>query len=287
MTPLLLKLAVSMGETLEGHDLSKGAYARLGLGGGVFTRVNLSEADLRGADLREAVFDQCDLRGMLATGAQMRRAVFNRCLLDHADLRRCDLHGAVFAECDLVHVQLSDAMLAMATVSKCKLDHAVLRAVCLDSALLSQSSLLDVCLDDTSWQYTTTSECDLTQLSWVGARMLRNNFFRTSLKNKSFDGLQLEGCQFSFADLAGADKGKQNHIMRMRDVEAQGGLGQLSGQFRLTERVVGKCDLARSYFQICAQQLPQDAAAGDVGSALGGETKAKCARQFVPGKTSA
>ena len=92
MSPGLLAIAVSVGEPLQGLDLSKGRYAGLPLGGGVFSQVHLGEADLRGADLRETVFDACDLRGTIASGANLRKAVFNRCKLDHADLREANLH---------------------------------------------------------------------------------------------------------------------------------------------------------------------------------------------------
>ena len=40
MTPQLLAIAVGVGETLEGLDLRKGQFAKLPLGGGVFSRVN-------------------------------------------------------------------------------------------------------------------------------------------------------------------------------------------------------------------------------------------------------
>jgi uncharacterized protein YjbI with pentapeptide repeats len=205
MTPTLLALAVRVGETLEGLDLGKGHFAKLALGGGVFSRVRFAEADLREADLREAVFDQCDLRGAIASGANLRRAVFNRCLLDHADLRQANLHGAVFTECDLQHAQFAQAALTMATLSKCRLAHANLRGAQLGSAVFTQSVLLDVCADDTDWPYTTVNECDLSHLTWAGARMQRNVFFKTSLKGMSFAGLALDGCQFSSADLSGAD----------------------------------------------------------------------------------
>lgn len=48
---------------------------------------DLSEADLRGADLREVVFERCRLRGMVLRDAR----------LGAADLRSCDL-GEVTAD---------------------------------------------------------------------------------------------------------------------------------------------------------------------------------------------
>lgn len=75
MSPELLSAAVTMGETLVGLNLSKGQFSRIFLGGGVFSKVDFSEADFRGADLRETVFDQCNLQGALFGG----RAAASRC----------------------------------------------------------------------------------------------------------------------------------------------------------------------------------------------------------------
>ena len=39
-----LSLAVSMGETIDGLDLRKGQFAKIFIGGGVFTQAQLDEA---------------------------------------------------------------------------------------------------------------------------------------------------------------------------------------------------------------------------------------------------
>ena len=91
MTPELLALAAGLGEALHGQDLQRGAYARVSAGGGVFSSCRLAQVDFREADLRETLFDHCDLTGALLGGAQLRHAVFHRCILDHADLRQAQL----------------------------------------------------------------------------------------------------------------------------------------------------------------------------------------------------
>ena len=51
MSPELLSAAVTLGETLVGLNLSKGQFSKIFLGGGVFSRIDFSQTDFRGADL--------------------------------------------------------------------------------------------------------------------------------------------------------------------------------------------------------------------------------------------
>ncbi len=98
---------------------------------------SLRDADLRGADLSDAVLSDADLRGAdlsdavlsdaVLRGADLRGAVLSGADLSDADLRDADLRDAVLSDADLRGADLSDAVLSDAVLSDADLRGADLR----------------------------------------------------------------------------------------------------------------------------------------------------------------
>jgi uncharacterized protein YjbI with pentapeptide repeats len=96
----------------------------------------LTEADMRGATLRRACFNQADLTGaklgpLVDVGqhhtdfpANCERAKFVGTTLIGANLRRANLVGADFSRADLTGAQLQEAKLDGCTFTGAKLDGA-------------------------------------------------------------------------------------------------------------------------------------------------------------------
>jgi hypothetical protein len=85
-------------------------------------RANFTRADLRGANLIDAVLAGADLRGANFTnadlcGADLTDAVFIGTVLANADLRGADLTGANFTNAVLTGVDLTDAVLTDADLT--------------------------------------------------------------------------------------------------------------------------------------------------------------------------
>ena len=100
-----------------------GTWLRGEVGG---TRAHLRGADLRGADLTDAVLRDADLRGADLTDA----------VLMGADLTRAHLRGAVLRGADLTDAHLTDAVLMGADLTRAHLRGAVLRDAHLRGAVL-------------------------------------------------------------------------------------------------------------------------------------------------------
>ncbi len=63
------------------------------------TGARLAQADLEGAELHQAIFDEADLTGaslrsVLAPGIRLARSVLDHAILDDAELPGADLSGA-------------------------------------------------------------------------------------------------------------------------------------------------------------------------------------------------
>ena len=102
---------------LSGADLSDADLRRADLSGADLSDADLRRADLRranlsGADLSDADLRRADLSGADLSDADLRRADLRRANLSDADLRRADLRRANLSDADLRRANLSDADLS-------------------------------------------------------------------------------------------------------------------------------------------------------------------------------
>ncbi|MGW7750477.1 pentapeptide repeat-containing protein [Streptomyces violaceusniger] len=148
-------------------------------------RINLSHADLRGAQMANARLSGADL-----SGAQLQRAN-----LDGAQLEKADLSDAHLQEARLDNAQLREASLNGARLSGAQLFVAQLQGAELDNAQMRGSYLSGARLDGASLLH---------------ARLEGADLHDTQLTRAYLDGAQLNGADLGNANLDGASLSDTN-----------------------------------------------------------------------------
>lgn len=143
-------------------------------------RPDLSEADLRGADLTEA-----DLHWTNLSGADLRRADLHR-----ADLRVADLHRVDLCETNLREANLIGDKLNWVNLRKADLSGARLAAADLSSADLFQANL---------------SGANLGKANLRKARLSWANLFQAGLRKANLSEAKLHWANLAWADLSSAN----------------------------------------------------------------------------------
>jgi len=144
------------------------------------TVVNLSHADLDGADLSRTDLSGINLNGTDLSGAHLTRA----------DLSGASLYAANLSGADLSNAQLSDAQLTDATLGRADLDNAHLNSAALTDAFLGNASLNGAFLTGTRLN---------------GAILTGSRLHSASLSGAQLNGAKVYGTQLSGADISDAD----------------------------------------------------------------------------------
>ena len=145
--------------------------------------VDLSDADLSGANLMNAKLSGADLSSADLSGANLM----------NAKLSGADLSGANLSGANLMNAKLSDADLSGAYLSGANLRSANLIGAYLSGADLSNTNL---------------SRADLSGANLSGANLSRANLFHANLFGADLSGANLSGANLSGADLIRADLSK-------------------------------------------------------------------------------
>lgn len=156
-------------------------------GGGHGQRANLSEAMLRGANLRQA-----DLRQAVFRGADLRQADLFQANLSGADLRVASLR-----EVSLSNADLSDANLTGADLTGAYLYHVDLRRADLGGASLLGAELLLANLAEAN-----LAEADLTQTDLIVVNLAGADLTDANLTWANFNDVDLDRADFSRARMA-------------------------------------------------------------------------------------
>ncbi|WP_326615308.1 pentapeptide repeat-containing protein (plasmid) [Streptomyces scopuliridis] len=149
------------------------------------TRVELSESDLRGAELDGLSFEGGEVSRSLLRGADLRRSVLREAELDDTDLR-----GA----------RLEHADLTAARLRRADLRGAEMKGAAFDDCLLSSARLEDTWASSVSFR-----GADLFSARLDGARLDGADLRNATLINVSLGRADLTGADLSGADLYGAD----------------------------------------------------------------------------------
>ena len=198
-------------------------------------RLDLSEVDLRGAELgRVNLFGanlyQTDLRGTKLNGADLRGAYLREADLDGANLCRADLRwtdlekanlnkadlgGAELGEAYLHEAHLFEADFSEANLSGADLGRAYLDEAKLIGANLEETNLEEAFLGGTNLSGANLAEAKLFGTSFIGANLEGVNlggmnlvgvyFGEANLREVNFEGADLEGANFDRANLGGAN----------------------------------------------------------------------------------
>lgn len=162
--------------------------------------IQLSEADLKGANLQRAKLREADLRSanlqeVNLLRATLRDAVLRKANLRGANLQKADLRGVKLRKANLLQADLRGANLQRANLARAYLLQADLRGVRLQGAFLDEAHLREVDLQGASLQDAYLREVDLQGADLKGA----------DLKGVKLQGADLKGADLKGADLKGAD----------------------------------------------------------------------------------
>ena len=183
------------------------SFARADLGGKAIPGVNLSGADLRGANFKKAVLDsanfqEADLRAASFWGANLGKANFRKARLNQADLSWAELQYADFREADCKGA----AMLAA------KLNHADLRGTHLHYSFLSGALFNEANLEGATVFYS-----DLRRSSFRGAIL-----FNTDIRDSYFHETVLTNTDLRGAKFNRVRVEEENWLDKLSTVNAQG-----------------------------------------------------------------
>jgi uncharacterized protein YjbI with pentapeptide repeats len=159
------------------------AEARLLRRKGASGIVRIDSADLRGADLRDAILIRADLNRVNLTGADLSEAYLLRVHLRQTNLSRANLSEAYLSEGDLRLANLSRADLSRADLTATELGHADLSSANLSRADLSSADLSRADL----------RRANLSKANLSGANLLRAKLSGANLSGAS--GIDMTGSQ--------------------------------------------------------------------------------------------
>jgi uncharacterized protein YjbI with pentapeptide repeats len=160
--------------------------------------VNLKEANLVRVDLREAHLSKANLSGADLDEADLSRSVLG-VDLSKENFRGTDLVGVNLRKANLNQADLRGVQLSMANLSGANLRWANLSASNLNMANLSRVDLSDAHLMAADLDRTNLSEATLSRVHFIGADLSRADLRGTILGRTDFSGANL-----GEADLSGA-----------------------------------------------------------------------------------
>jgi uncharacterized protein YjbI with pentapeptide repeats len=173
---------------LRGADLL-GAH----LDGASFDKAHLEGAHFRDAHLEGAWFGRAHLQRAWFIGAHLTGAPFPRAHLDEADLSEAHLDGANFSVAHLDGANFKEAHLDGANFDGAHLDGALFPGAHMYGASFSEAHL------DGAWYF----QAYLSGAKFLGAHLDRASFYGAYLAGATFDGADLDGTNFCKAvDLA-------------------------------------------------------------------------------------
>jgi uncharacterized protein YjbI with pentapeptide repeats len=165
-----------------------------------FSFVDLTDANLSGANLRGFDFIQTFFSGANLSKSELSHANFSQADLHGTDLSGANLSSANFTEAILEGADLSGANLNSANLSKARLNGANLSEARLDGANLSEARL-----GETSYITSDRREGKISGANLSGANLSGANFSRASLSGAYLSKFNLSGLDFSGAYLNGAN----------------------------------------------------------------------------------
>jgi uncharacterized protein YjbI with pentapeptide repeats len=205
----LLKTFKAMGVaevTAKQKDLLRSLDGHLQ--GADFSNLKVVGLDLRGLDLREAVFDGSEMKGWWfqpygsGQGAQLQGASFRKAVLDDVDMSQTNLENADFTGAQIVGtgylqtaVDFEDAILRGANLSKIK--------------LVGDQSARSAYMHGVDAEGALFKEAHLPQLDANGGNFRSADFTKANLKSVSFNQADIRDAIFVEADLTGIEISKQ------------------------------------------------------------------------------
>jgi len=186
-------------------DLSDADLRRADLAGADFSRASLPRANLTGADLTGANFFDADLSGADLTGANLSDADLTEADLTGANLASANLVGAVFYGAHLFRANLYGAHLSGADFSGADLREAKFPGAHLAGVNFSRANLADAVFYGADLTGADLSDADLPRINLYDADLRGANLARSDLSDADLSDADLSRADLSDADLFGAD----------------------------------------------------------------------------------
>lgn len=163
-------------------------------------KIELSEANLKGALLCDAILSDANLSGAILREANLREAI-----LKNADLSNADLRDAKIFAADLRGANLCGADLNRANLSYSYLERAHLNAAYLSDADLTNAHLQRAILTGADLTHTVLTYANFRETNLKGANLSRAHFKGTDLSGADLSGANFEGAVINGTNFANID----------------------------------------------------------------------------------
>ena len=145
------------------------------------TYSRLHKADLREANLSDAIFDQVNLRKTIWCDTWLSNCIFNSCNFDHAHIYPSSTRGTSFVDCDLrrsmVGGNFEGCTFDRAALDRCRLTGAKLRTTRFLRCSLKETDFARLDLQDAVFE-----ECDLQGANFTSANLQQATFRRCNMQ---------------------------------------------------------------------------------------------------------
>ncbi|MBE9127259.1 MULTISPECIES: pentapeptide repeat-containing protein [unclassified Coleofasciculus] len=157
-------------------------------------KLDLSNTDIRGANLREGKLQ----------GVNLRKANLQGVNFDHANLQGAILKKANLKEASFYNTNLQGADLTKANLQEANFMEANLQGAILSNATMQKAKLWGTKLQGASLTIANLEEADLYQADLKGANLQGANFMGAKLQEVNFAESNLQGTKLQGADLTNA-----------------------------------------------------------------------------------
>lgn len=184
--------------------------------------IDLREANLRKANLGEALIYGVDLSSADFTGANLQHANFSESNLSSARFTGADLHSAHFFKANLSGARLAGAMLMKSDFTRAILNSANLKHSHLYFADFNKANLIDADFTGARLDEANFSEANLTRSNFSEASLLEVNFTKANLTDAKLIGADLTHSNKMLADISGANiSGSKVYGVNVWDIKGE------------------------------------------------------------------
>jgi len=169
------------------------------------SNLDLKNADLSGADLSRANLRQTNLSGANLTNANLNDSFCESANLTDANLSGASLHNANLSKAKLSGANLSNADLTDSELANANLTDANLKGTTLVQAHMPDVDLTGVKLQESNWSGALLRSAKLKKAIWVGADLSGANLEGSDLSQMDLSGFNFKKCDLRRADLSGAN----------------------------------------------------------------------------------
>lgn len=194
----------------SGANLTQVNLSGANLSGADFSEANLSVANLSGANLSNTNLSRANLNVARLSGANLAKANLTQANLNVANLiqtnlKEADLTQATLIRAELIRTQLSEANLLEANLSEADLREASLRQAKLSRATLSEANLRGALLTAANLEGANLNKADLRRADLSGSNLKATDIRQANLSCANLSGADLSGANLRWSDLSGAN----------------------------------------------------------------------------------